>query len=64
MSHKLTSLKSYILNALAFVFSYCMPIVGFVILGYALKKELPQTRIYASCGILLALLTQIVTRFI
>ena len=64
MSHKLKSLKSYILNVLAFVFSYCMPVVGFFILGYALKKDLPQTRIYASCGVLLAFLTQIVTRFV
>ena len=64
MSHKLNSLKSYILNVLAFVFSYCMPVVGYFILGYALKKDLPQTRIYASCGVLLAFLTQIVTRFV
>lgn len=64
MNHKLNSLKSYILNVLAFVFSYCMPVVGFFILGYALKKDLPQTRIYASCGVLLAFLTQIVTRFV
>lgn len=64
MSHKLNSLKSYILNVSAFVFSYCMPVVGFFILGYALKKDLPQTRIYASCGVLLAFLTQIVTRFV
>ena len=64
MSHKLNSLKSYLLNVLAFVFSYCMPVVGFFILGYALKKDLPQTRIYASCGVLLAFLTQIVTRFV
>lgn len=64
MSHKLNSLKSYILNALTFVFSYCMPVVGFFILGYALKKDLPQTRIYASCGVLLAFLAQIVTRFV
>lgn len=64
MSHKLNSLKSYILNVLAFVFSYCMPVVGFFILGYALKKDLPQTRIYASCGVLLAFLKQIVTRFV
>ncbi|RGJ48838.1 hypothetical protein DXD61_01265 [Eubacterium sp. TM06-47] len=64
MSHKLNSLKSYILNVLAFVFSYCMPVVGFFILGYALKKDLPQTRIYASCGVLLAFLTQIVTKFV
>lgn len=64
MSHKLNSLKSYILNALTFVFSYCMPVVGFFILGYALKKDLPQTRIYASCGVLLAFLTQIVTKFV
>jgi len=41
-----------------------MPVVGFFILGYALKKDLPQTRIYASCGVLLAFLTQIVTRFV
>lgn len=64
MSHKLNFIKSYILNALAFVVSYCMPVVGFFILGYALKKDLPQTRIYASCGILLAFLTQIVTRLV
>lgn len=64
MSRKLNSLKSYIINALAFVFSYCMPVVGFFILGYALKKDLPQARIYASCGVLLAFLTQIVTRLV
>ena len=64
MSRKLNSLKSYIINDLAFVFSYCMPVVGFFILGYALKKDLPQTRIYASCGVLLAFLTQIVTRLV
>ncbi len=64
MSRKLNSLKSYIINALAFVFSYSMPVVGFFILGYALKKDLPQTRIYASCGILLAFLTQIVTKLV
>lgn len=64
MSRKLNSLKSYIINALAFVFSYCMPVVGFFILGYALKKDLPQTRIYASCGVLLAFLTQIVTKLV
>lgn len=64
MSQKLNFLKSYILNALAFVFSYCMPVVGFFILGYALKKDLPQTRIYVSCGVLLAFLTQIITRLV
>ena len=60
MIKNINYIKSYLINVLILVISFELPIIGFIIVAYAFKRNLKQYEVYASCGLLLSFIARII----